>query len=135
MLGVSQRRACRVLGQNRAVQRHTLITRDDEDALTKRIIELAAVYGRYGTPRITALLHRKRWRVNHKRVERIWRREGLKVTRKQPKRGRLWLNEGSCVQLRPEHRDHVWTYDFVQTRTTDGRPVRMLVVVDEYTRE
>ena len=132
---VSERRACRVLGQNRAVQRHTPITRDDEDALTKRIIELASVYGRYGTPRITALLHREGWRVNHKRVERIWRREGLKVPRKQPKRGRLWLNEGSCVRLRPERKDHVWAYDFVQTRTTDGRPVRMLVVVDEYTRE
>lgn len=134
-LGVSQRRARRVLGQNRAVHRHTPITRDDEDALTKRIIELAAVYGRYGTPRITALLRREGWAVNHKRVERIWRREGLKVPRKQPKRGRLWLNDGSCVRLRPEHKDHVWAYDFVQTRTTDGRPLRMLVVVDEYTRE
>ncbi|NQY41717.1 MAG: IS3 family transposase [Henriciella sp.] len=134
-LGVSQRRACRVLGQNRAVQRHTPITRDDEDALTRRIVELAAVYGRYGTPRITALLKREGWTVNHKRVERIWRQEGLKVPRRQPKRGRLWLNDGSCVRLRPEHRDHVWAYDFVQTRTTDGRPLRMLVVVDEYTRE
>jgi transposase InsO family protein len=124
-----------VLGQNRAVQRHTPITRDDEDALTRRIVELAAVYGRYGTPRITALLKREGWTVNHKRVERIWRQEGLKVPRRQPKRGRLWLNDGSCVRLRPEHRDHVWAYDFVQTRTTDGRPLRMLVVVDEYTRE
>jgi putative transposase len=134
-LGVSERRACRVLGQNRAVQRHTPTTRDDEDVLTKRIIELAAVYGRYGTPRITALLRREGWAVNHKRVERIWRKEGLKVPRKQPKRERLWLNDGSCVRLRPEYKDHVWAYDFVQTRTTDGRPVRMLVVVDEYTRE
>ena len=89
------------------MKRHTPVTCDDEDALTKRIIELASVYGRYGTPRITALLHREGWRVNHKRVERIWRREGLKVPRKQPKRGRLWLNDGSCVRLRPEHKDHV----------------------------
>ena len=132
---VSERRACRVLGQNRAVQRHTPVVRDDEDALTKRIIELAAVYGRYGTPRIEALFRREGWMVNHKRVERIWQREGLKVPRKQPKRGRLWLNDGSCVRLRPEDKDHVWAYDFVQTRTTDGRPLRMLVVVDEYTRE
>ena len=132
---VSERRACRVLGQNRAVQRYTPIMRDDEDALTKRIVELAAVYGRYGTPRITALLHRDGWYVNHKRVERIWRREGLKAPRKQPKRGRLWLNDGSCVRLRPERQDHVWAYDFVQTRTTDGKPLRLLVIVDEYTRE
>jgi len=81
--------------------------RDDEDRLTGRIIELAAVYGRYGTPRINALLRHEGWRVNHKRVERIWRREGLKVPRKQPKRGRLWLNDGSCVRLRPERKDHV----------------------------
>ena len=132
---VSERRACRVLGQNRAVQRCTPITRDDEDALTKRIVELAAVYGRYGTPRITALLHRDGWCVNHKRVERIWRREGLKAPRKQPKRWRLWLNDGSCVRLRPERQDHVWAYDFVHARTTDGKPLRPLVIVDEYTRE
>ncbi|MEL6340443.1 MAG: IS3 family transposase, partial [Myxococcota bacterium] len=135
VLGVSERRACRVLGQNRAVQRYTPIVRDDEKPLTRRIIELAAVYGRYGTPRIEALLRREGWIVNHKRLERIWREQGLKVPKKQPKRGRLWLNDGSCVRLRPEHKDHVWAYDFVQTRTSDGRPLRMLVIVDEYTRE
>ena len=135
VLGVSERRACRVLGQARAVQRYTPIERDDEDALTRRIIELAAVYGRYGTPRITAMLRREGWRVNHKRVERIWKREGLKVPKKQPRRGRLWLNDGSCVRLRPERKDHVWAYDFVHARTHDGRPVRLLVIVDEHTRE
>lgn len=124
-----------MLGQARAVQRHTPIVRDDEDALTGRIIELAAVYGRYGTPRIGALLRHEGWHVNHKRIERIWRREGLKVPRKQPRRGRLWLNDGSCVRLRPTHKDHVWAYDFVMTRTHDGRPLRLLVVVDEFTRE
>ena len=134
-LGVSERRACRVLGQARAVQRYTPITRDDEDALTRRIIELAAVYGRYGTPWITALLHREGWRVNHKRVERIWRREGLKLPKKQPGCGRLWLKDGSCVKLRPERRDHVWAYDFVHARTHEGRPLRLLVIVDEHTRE
>ena len=134
-LGVSERRACRVLGQARAVQRYTPIERDDEDALTKRVVELASVYGRYGTPRITALLRREGWRVNHKRVERIWKREGLKVPKKQPRRGRLWLNDGSCVRLRPERRDHVWAYDFVHARTHDGRPLRLLVIVDEHTRE
>ena len=75
------------------------------------------------------------WRVNHKRVERIWRQEGLKVPKKQPKRGRLWLNDGSCIRLRPEHKDHVWSYDFVTARTTDGRAFKMLTIIDEYTRE
>ena len=134
-LGVSERRACRVLGQARAVQRHTPVVRDDEDRLTGRIVELAAVYGRYGTPRINAMLRREGWRVNHTRVERIWRQEGLKVPKKQPKRRRLWFNDGSCIRLRPTHRNHVWSYDFVADRTADGRPIRMLTIVDEYTRE
>jgi transposase InsO family protein len=134
-LDVSERRACRVLGQSRAVQRYTPIVRDDEKPLTRRIIELAGVFGRYGTPRITALLRNEGWHVNHKRVERIWRREGLKVPKKQPKRGRLWLNDGSCVRLRAARRDHVWAYDFVQARTHDGRAFRMLTIVDEFTRE
>ena len=75
------------------------------------------------------------WSVNHKRVERIWRREGLKVPKKQPKRGRLWLNDGSCVRLRPEHKDHVWSYDFMIDRTANGRPFKILNIIDEFTRE
>lgn len=134
-LGVSERRACRVLRQSRATQRYLPIVRDDEEPLTQRIIELASMYGRYGTPRITRMLQDEGWSVNHKRVERIWRSEGLKVPKKQPKRGRLWFNDGSCVRLRPEHRDHVWAYDFVSDRTHDGRPYRLLTLVDEYTRE
>jgi putative transposase len=134
-MNVSQRRACRVLGQSRATQRYLPLVREDEAPLTQRIIELAAVYGRYGTPRITALLRSEGWRINHKRVERIWRQAGLKVPQKQPKRGRLWLNDGSCIRLRPEHQDHVWAYDFMSGRTHDGRPFRMLTLVDEYTRE
>ena len=116
-------------------QRYLPQVRDDEGPLTQRVIELAAIYGRYGTPRITALLRSEGWAVNHKRVERIWRQAGLKVPQKQPRRGRLWLNDGSCVRLRPEHRDHVWAYDFVTARTHDGRAFRMLTVVDEFTRE
>ena len=100
-----------------------------------RIVWLACEYGRYGYRRITALLHCDGWRVNHKRVERIWREEGLKVPKKQPKRRRLWLNDGSCIRLRPTHRNHVWSYDFVADRTSDGRPIRMLTIVDEFTRE
>jgi transposase InsO family protein len=117
------------------VQRHAARPRPDEEALTAEIVALAGAYGRYGYRRITALLRRAGWRVNAKRVERIWRREGLKVPRKQPKRGRLWLNDGSCVRLRPERPNHVWAYDFVQDRTRDGKVLRMLVVVDEFTRE
>ena len=103
--------------------------------MTAAIIELAVRYGRYGYKRITALLRADGWRVNHKRVFRIWRREGLKVPQKQPTRGRLWLNDGSCIRLRPQYRNHVWAYDFVQDRTRDGRKFRMLTVIDEFTRE
>ena len=99
------------------------------------ITTLATKYGRYGYRRITSLLNGKDWQVNHKRVERIWRREGLKVPKKQPKRGRLWLNDGSCVRLRPEHKDHVWSYDFVTARTADGRAFKILNILDEHTRE
>jgi transposase InsO family protein len=134
-LRVSERRACRVLGQARNTQRRRAKERGDEDVLTRRIIELATCYGRYGYRRIGALLHREGWRANHKRVERIWRREGLKVPRKQPKRGRLWLADGSCIRLRPTRRDHVWSYDFLFDRTRNGRAVKIMTVIDEYTRE
>ncbi len=132
---MSERRACQVIGQPRSTQRRVLRKPDDEERLTAAIIELATMYGRYGDLRITALLRQAGWLVNKKRVERIWRREGLKVPRRQPKKGRLWLNDGSCVRLRPERANHVWAYDFVQDRTHDGRTFRMLCVVDEFTRE
>ena len=99
------------------------------------MIALARQYGRYGYRRIAALLRDAGWRVNDKRVERLWRREGLKVPTKQPKKGRLLLNDGSCVRLKPQHRDHVWAYDFVHCRTHDGRAFRTLNIVDEYSRE
>ena len=103
--------------------------------LTADIIELARAYGRYGYRRVTALLNQAGWHVNHKRVQRIWRREGLKVPQKQPKKGRLWLNDGSCIRLRPERPNHVWSYDFVHDRTDDGRVYRTLNIIDEFTRE
>ena len=134
-LNVSERRACRVLGQVRSTQRRVPRASDYEKRLVARIIDLACQFGRYGYRRITALLNREGWKVNHKRVERIWRQEGLKVPQKQPKRRRLWLNDGSCVRLRAEYENHVWSYDFVADRTHDGRPIRMLTVIDEYTRE
>jgi transposase InsO family protein len=111
------------------------MVRGDEEPLTKEIIRLACQYGRYGYRQITNMLRNNGWRVNHKRVERIWQKEGLKVPKKQPKRRRLWLTDGSCIRLRPERADHVWSYDFVAERTSDGRPIRMLTVLDEYTRE
>ncbi len=132
---VSQRRACRLVRQSRSTQRRQRKVPSDELLLIRCIIDLATRYGRYGYRRVTALLRGEGWRVNHKRVERIWRREGLKVPKKQPKRGRLWLNDGSCVRRRPEYRDHVWSYDFVHARTRDGRPIRLLTIIDEYTRE
>jgi transposase InsO family protein len=134
-LGVSERKACAVLGQHRSTQRKAPCGSDDDAALTADIVELAKRYGRYGYRRIMALLRDAGWAVNRKRVERIWRREGLKVPQRQPKRGRLWLADGSCVRLRPKRANHVWAYDFVEDRTREGRKFRMLCVVDGFTRE
>ena len=134
-LHISQRRACQVLGQARSTQRRNPYVGAEEERLTKDIISLATKYGRYGYRRITSLLNSDCWNVNHKRVERIWRREGLKVPKKQPKRGRLWLNDGSCIRLKPEYKDHVWSYDFMVERTTNGRSFRILNIIDEFTRE
>jgi putative transposase len=133
-IAVSERRTCRIIGQPRTTQRRHPRARDDEAALTAAIERLATRYGRYGYRRIRRMLVGEGWRVNVKRVWRIWRREGLKVPKKQPKRGRLWLNDGSCVRLRPERANHVWSYDFVQDRTQDGRAFRMLCIIDEFTR-
>ncbi|WP_333824632.1 IS3 family transposase [Pinisolibacter sp.] len=133
---VSERRVCRVLGQHRSTQRQVPRGRDDEDRLTADVVELARRYGRYGYRKIAELLRSTAgWVVNDKRVERIWRREGLKVPSKQPKRGRLWLADGSCIRLRAERPNHVWSYDFVEDRTHEGRKYRMLNVVDEFTHE
>jgi len=134
-LDVPERRACRVLGQHRSTQRKFPRRADVKTVLREEIIKLTRRYGRYGYRRITALLRRDGWAVNTKRVERIWRREGLKVPAKQPKKGRLWLNDGSCVRLRPERPNHVWSYDFVADRTHEGKAFRMLCIIDEFTRE
>jgi putative transposase len=134
-LRVSEFRVCLALDQPRRTQRYRSVVASNEAALTAAIIRLASQYGRYGYRRVTALLRAEGWHVNRKRVERIWRREGLKVPPKQPKRGRLWLNDGSCVHLRPRWRNHLLAYDVVQARTHDGRAFRMLTVIDEFTRE
>ena len=132
---MSERHACQLLGQWRGTQRYLPMQRTDEDALTRAIITLASEYGRYGYRRITVKLGEAGWQVSGDRVQRIWRREGLKVPQKQKPRGRLWLNDGSCVRLRPERANHVWAYDFVSAMTHDGRTLRLLVLIDEYTRE
>jgi putative transposase len=119
----------------RSVQRYQVRKPDDEDALRKDITRLSLKYGRYGYKRITALLKIEGWRVNHKRVERIWREEGLRVPKRQKKRGRLYLNDGSCIRLRPCWKNHVWSYDFVAERLSNGRKIRLLTVIDEYTRK
>jgi transposase InsO family protein len=133
--GVSERYACRVLGQWRGTQRYLPMDRTDEEALTEAMIALAIEYGRYGYRRIAVKLREAGWQVSTDRVQRIWRQEGLKVPQKQKPRGRLWLNDGSCVRLRPERANHVWSYDFVSAMTHDGRTLRLLVLIDEYTRE
>jgi len=121
VLTVSQLSGVPCAGSGEAHPAHgTLKVTNDEAFLTANIVSLASEYGRYGYRRITALLRRDGWGVNHKRVERIWHQEGLKVPARQPKRGRLWLNDGSCIRLRPEHRNHVWAYDFVFDRTREG---------------
>jgi putative transposase len=132
---VSERRICRVLGQHRSTQRRRPHGRADEERLVADMIELAREYGRYGYRRVAVLLRDAGWSVSDGRVERLWRREGLKVPPKQPKRGRLWLNDGSCVRLRPEYRNHVWSYDFVHCRTDDGKAFRTLNILDEFSRE
>lgn len=135
-LKLSERRVCRVLGQHRSTQRRVPQGREDEERLTADIIDLARQYGRYGYRKIAELLRSTAGSVvNDKRVERIWRREGLKVPHKQPKKGRLWLSDGSCIRLRAERPNHVWSYDFVEDRTHDGRRYRMLNVIDEFTHE
>ena len=135
VLPVSERRTCRVLVQHRSTQRHRPKDDADEQRLTADIIALAKDYGRYGYRRIHALLGHAGWQVSLSVVERIWRREGLKVPKRQPKRRRLWLGDGSCIRLRPQHRGHVWSYDFVEDQTRNGRKFRMLNIIDEFSRE
>lgn len=134
-LGLTERRACKALGQSRGLQRRVRKRPEDEEVLIGEMTALAVRYGRYGYKRITAMLKSAGWAVNHKRIERLWRLEGLKVPKRHKKRGRLYLNDGSCLRLRPCWANHVWAYDFVAERLKDGTKIRTLTVVDEYTRE
>jgi putative transposase len=135
-LRLSERRICRVLGQHRSTQRRVPTGPDDEERLTADIVELARRHGRLGYRKIAEMLRSTAgWIVNDKRVERIWRREGLKVPAQQSKHGRIWLADGSCIRLRAERPNHVWSYDFVEDRTHKGRKYRMLNLIDEFTHE
>ena len=134
-LEVSERKACSVLGLNRTTKRYKSKKSDDETVLREAIVRLASKYGRYGYRRIAAMLKSEGWKVNHKRVERIWREEGLRVPKKQKKRGRIYLKNGSCIRLKPLYQNHVWSYDCVEDRLANGRKIKCLTVIDEFTRE
>jgi putative transposase len=134
--GVSERRACRVLGQPRSTQRQQpKKAKEGEERLVARMLELVRLHPRYGYRRIWALLRREGWRVNRKRVHRLWRQQGLKVPRKQRKKRRLGSSANSCVRRPAEYQGHVWAWDFLHDRTADGRPLKWFTLVDEYTRE
>jgi len=134
-VNASERKVCVVLGQNRTVQRYRQSSKEFAALVRQAIINYATEYGRYGYRAVTDLMRQDGWGINHKRVERIWKQEGLKVPQKHRPRKRLWLNDGSCVRLRPEWENHVWAYDFVQCRTMNGKSFRILVVIDEFSRQ
>lgn len=132
---MSERRACKVLGQLRSTQRYEPRPDESQEKLRQRVVALATEYGRYGYRQVTNLLNMEGWSVGKDRVYTIWREEGLKVPQKQPKRARLFLADGSCIRQRPEYPNHVWSYDFVADRTHDGRPFKILNIIDEYSKE
>jgi transposase InsO family protein len=132
---VSERKACGVIGQLRTTQRYEKVIDPEGERVRDRILELVKEYGRYGYKTITSMLQLEGFAVGRDRVHRIWQEEGLQVPQKQPKRARLWLADGSCIRLRPTHRNHVWSYDFVSEQTHDGRKFRILNIIDEFTKE
>lgn len=111
------------------------MNREFQKKLRDRVVSIASEYGRYGYRQVTGMLNMEGWDVGKDRVFSIWRKEGLKVPQKQPKRARLWLTDGSCIRQRPEYVNHVWSYDFVSEQTHDGRKFKILNVVDEFSRE
>lgn len=132
---ITERRACRVLNVHRTAYRYKPVKAPDEDAMRADIIYKACNFGRVGYRMVTNMMRNEGININHKRVERIWREEGLKLPQKQSKKRRLWLNDGSCIRLRPEHTNHVWSYDFIEDKTMDGRKIKFLNIIDEYTHE
>lgn len=134
-LHVSERRACKTIGQLRSTYRYEPKPNPEREKLRDRVVAVASEYSRYGYRKVTDILNMEGFQVGKDRVYRIWREEGLKVPQKAPKRSRLWLSDGSLIRLRPEYRHHVWCYDFVSDRTKNGRPYKILNIVDEYSRE
>lgn len=132
---MSERRACKIIGHSRRTQRYKPKSNPQKEILREAVVALASEYGRYGYRTVTDLLKNEGWKIGKDAVYTIWREEGLQVPHKQPKRRRLWLADGSCIRLRPEHKNHVWSYDFVHDRTHDGKPYRILNIIDEYTKE
>ena len=133
---MSQRRACQVLAQQRSTQRYQAKeVSADEQQLLSRMHELVRKYPRYGYRMIGAKLRQEGWRLNPKRMYRLWRQEGFKVPKKTRKKRRLGHHGNSCVRRRAQHKDHVWTWDFIHDRTRTGQPLKWLAITDEYTRE
>jgi transposase InsO family protein len=134
-LGFSERRICKVVKLHRSSMRYQPVNREFQSKLRARVISITSEYGRYGYRHVTGMLDMEGWDVGKDRVFTIWRKEELKVPQKQPKRARLWLADRSCIRQRPEHVNNVWPYDFVSEQTHDGRKVKILNVVDEFSRE
>ncbi|MBU3632014.1 IS3 family transposase [Polynucleobacter sp. AP-Feld-500C-C5] len=132
---ISERTACSLVGLSRAAYRYMPLPRDDEEPLRAEVIRMASTYGRYGYRLIASMMRNAGWgQATTAKVARIWRQEGLKIPQKQPPRGRLWLSDGSCMRLRATAPNHVWSYDFVFIRDAYGGKIRMLTMIDEYTR-
>jgi putative transposase len=124
----------KTIGMARSTQRYKVLPEDD-DSLRLAVIRLAKQYGRYGYRKITVLLRAEGWEVNHKKVERLWREEGLQQPQRHKKHKRLYHKNSSIIRLRPKYQNHIWSIDFVYDKLSDGRRYQMLTVLDEYTRE
>ena len=133
-LGSSERRDCRTIGVARSTQRYEASPEDD-DSLRLALVRLAKQYGRYGYRKIAELLRIEGWQVNHKKVERLWREEDLQIPQRHRKRKRLYHKDSSVIRLRPKYQNHIWSIDFVHDKLANGRPYKMLTVLDEYSRE
>ncbi len=134
-MDVSERRACKVISQPRMTQRYKTKQPDKDKALTAEIKKLAKRYKRYGYRMITAKLRQNGWIVNHKRVQRIWQKEGLQVPYRHKFRKVKGTSENGCAVKTAEYPNHVWTYDFIIDQTEDGGKLKILTVLDEFTRE
>ncbi len=134
-MDVSERRACQVISQPRMTQRYKTKRSDKDKAVTAEIIRLAKKHKRYGYRMITAKLRQDNWDVNHKRIQRIWQKEGLQVSYRRKFKKAKGSSGNSCAVKKAEYPNHVWTYDFMSDQTEDGRRLKLLTILDEFTRE